>query len=186
MEPRGWRSNFLFKQKIGITKADNGDVNEKGLFKQEEIRFKDNDTSYAFYLDLEDGTELKNDIVFIGAQRSCFKMEVKPSDETLFIPDHAESSILLLSPSFINDYEKFNNYCLQHWSGTTCFRNLKQNKKGKLQSGIISYQRHTSLCTFLTAGSVIFYKDNEQLKELTRILDNKNLQNIGYNKYSIK
>ena len=177
---------FISSMQIGITKADGGDENEKGFYKQETLRFKSGDASFAFYLELEDGTKLDSDFVFIGAQRSCFKMNVEESDEKLFVPDHPISSILLLSPTYIRDRALLDANCLQHWSGTTSFRNLQKKAGGKLQSGAIRYHRHSSLSTFLTAGSVIFYQDSEQLTKLKALLDSNNLINIGYNNYSIK
>lgn len=177
---------FSSTMQIGITKADSGDENEKGFFKQETLRFKDVDTSYAFFLELEDGTEFKDDIVFIGAQQSCFKMEVKPYEEGLFIPDHPEGSILLLSPTYISNRETLDDNCLQCWSGTITFRNLQQRSNGKLQSGVISYHRQSSMNSFLTAGSIIFYENETQLNNLKGILDNLNLKNIGYNIYDVK
>ena len=70
--------------------------------------------------------------------------------------------------------------------GTCHFRNLQQSPKGNLNSGLVRYQRHHSLITFLTVGSVIFYENDGQLKKLQELLNNKNLQNIGYNQYDIK
>ena len=177
---------FTSSMQIGITKADGGDENEKGFYKQETLRFKNGDASFAFFLELEDGTNLDNDFVFIGAQHSCFKMEVKESDETLFVPDHPVGSLLLLSPSYISNRAILDANCLQHWSGTISFRNLQQKAGGKLKSGSIQYHRHSSQCTFLTAGTVIFYQDAGQLAKLKELLDNKNLNNIGYNFYNVK
>lgn len=176
---------FASSMQIGITKAEGGDENENGFYKQETIRFKSRETSFAFYIELEDGTELKNDFVFIGAQRSCFKMEVHEDHTALFVPEHPDGSILLLSPAYISDRSILDANCIQHWSGTISFRNLQIKADGRLQSGAVRYNRHSSLCTFLTAGSVIFYQDAEQLNKLKELLDNKNLTNIGYNLYSV-
>lgn len=176
---------FGSSMQIGITKVESNEENEKGFFKQETLRFKDSDTSFAFYLELEDGTTLKNDIVFMGAQRTCFKMEVSDCD-TLFVPEHPLGSILLLSPAFISDREKLDSNCLMSWCGTIGFRNLRQSENGKLQSGAVSYHRHSSLCTFLTGGSVIFYDNDDRKKELEKLLSKPNLQNIGYNHFDVK
>lgn len=177
---------FTSSMQIGITKADRVDENEKGFYKQEVLRFKSGDASFAFYLELEENTKLDCGFVFMGAQRSCFKMEVKESDETLFVPDHPVGSILLLSPTYISSRAILDANCLQHWSGTISFRNLQQKVGGKLKSGAIHYHRHSSLCTFLTAGTVIFFQDANQLIKLKEILNNNHLKNIGYNNYSVK
>lgn len=180
---------FAASTQVGITKADASDKNEKGFFKQNILRFKDNDTCFAFYLDLDvdDETRLKpQQFVFLGAQQSCFYMECSICDEEPFVPDHPEGSILLCNHTYISDAESLNANCLQHWSGTISFRNLKNDNTGRLRSGAVAYRRHGSLCTFLTAGSVIFYSDEKQLKALTSLLTKPNLQNIGYNTFNIK
>lgn len=177
---------FTSSMQIGITKADEGDENEKGFYKQETLRFKSRDASFTFYLELEDDTKLDRGFVFLGAQRSCFKMEVEESDEKLFVPDHPEGSILLLSPTYIYNQALLDANCLQHWSGTTSFRNLQQRAGGKLQSGAICYHRHSLQCTFLTAGTVIFYQDEKQLKKLKELLDVENLIIVGNNYYNVK
>lgn len=177
---------FSTSMQIGITKADNNDKNEDGFFKQETVRFRNTDTSFAFFLELEDDITLKDDIVFVGAQRSCFQMKVtSPSIET-FIPEHPRGSILLLSPAFIRDREGLDNNCIQCWSGTTHFRNLRQSSGGNLHSGFVKYKRQTSLCTFLSAGSIIFYRDEKQRQEIENKLNIQNLQMIGYNHFSVK
>ena len=176
---------FVSSMQIGITKAGDADANENGFFKQMSVRFKDNDTSFAFYLELEDGVEIKNDFVFMGAQRSCFKMDVIPNNEQLFIPNHPEGSILLCSPSYIDDTEELNKNCLQHWSGSIHFRNMHQRTDGQLNSGAVNYHRYSSLCSFLSAGSVIFYEESH-LEILKKLLCNSNLQQIGYNIFNVK
>jgi CRISPR/Cas system CMR-associated protein Cmr3 (group 5 of RAMP superfamily) len=171
---------------VGITKSTGGDENEKGFYKQEVIRFKESDTSFSFYLDLDDGVILGDDIVFIGAQRSCFKMSVQPLNKSLFIPEHPAGSILICSPTYVKDMNALNENCIQHWSRTISFRNIRMDNKGNLKSGAISYSRHGSLCTFLAAGSVIFYDSTEQKNNIVTLLNIDNLKNIGYNHYSVK
>ncbi len=182
----GYGDIFTSAMQIGITKTTGVD-NKDGFFNQETLRFRDPATSFAFYLELEDGATIRTDqYVFLGAQRSCFFLRAEFSDEQPFLPGHPDRSILLCSPAYIADVDKLAANCLQHWSGTCHFRNLQQSPKGNLNSGLVRYQRHHSLITFLTAGSVIFYENDGQLKKLQELLNNKNLQNIGYNQYDIK
>lgn len=169
---------------IGITKAQDGDENEKGFFKQETLCFAEDDTRFAFYLDLADGVTLFDDMVFIGAQRSCFQMKVTPDDETLFIPPHPVQSALICSPTFVNDIDALNECCLFHWSHSMPFRNIVQSEKGRLKSGAVAYNRHAAVSSFLRPGSVLFYKKEKQ-EQLKAMLDNSNLKTIGYNNYHI-
>lgn len=169
---------------IGIIKAQDGDDNNDGFFKQEMLRFKDINTCFAFFLDLEEGITLDNDIVFIGAQRSCFKMIVEKCDEYLFVPDHPEGSLLICSPTYVSDIDALNDCCLFHWTRSLPFRNIIHAENGKLKSGPVAYNRYTAVCAFLQPGSVLFYK-KEKIKQMEQILFNSNLIKIGYNNYHI-
>lgn len=169
---------------IGITKARDGDDNENGFFKQETLRFADDHTRFAFYLDLADDITLSDDMVFIGAQRSCFQMEVKSDDETLFVPPHPVHSVLVCSPTFVKDIDALNDCCLFHLSQSMPFRNIIKADTGRLKSGAVAYHRHTAVSTFLRPGSVLFFKKEKQ-EQLEALLDNSNLKTIGYNNYHI-
>ena len=175
---------YLSKMQIGITKGRGRDEDKHGFFKQETLRFKDKDTHFAFYLELDGDGLIEDDYVFIGAQRSCFKMVVKPSDEQPVVPHHEQGTILLLSPTYIADVESFNSLVRFHWSYSIPFRNFVGDPKGTLRSGDIAYRRHGSVCTMLAAGSVLFYEEDSR-KALEKLLAQPHLQQIGNNKYDI-
>lgn len=176
---------FLSKMSIGITKGADYDVNKQGFFKQETLRFKSPETRFAFYLELEGEDLIDDDYVFIGAQRSCFKMKVESSCEEPVVPSHQAGTVLLLSPTFIDSVESLNNLCRFHWSYSLSFRNLINATNGKLRSGNIAYNRQSSVYTMLAPGSVLFYKEDCR-KAVEELLNKSNLQAIGYNKFDIK
>lgn len=210
---------FLSTSQIGITKADNLDDDKKGFYKQVSFRFKESGTCFAFYLaldeDLDQGDKKENkmdEFVFIGAQRSCFKMSVEklPNDTPFsdktglplpFVPEHPQGSVLIVSPTYVTDINKLNKCCRFHWSLSMPFRNFIQDDKGTLKSGSISYRRHSALCTFLAPGSVLFYEQDKKdtllslLKKdftmlnrkdaLLSLLKNDNLHAIGYNYFHV-
>ncbi|MCR4665407.1 MAG: hypothetical protein K5660_08590 [Paludibacteraceae bacterium] len=178
--------NDLYKStmQIGITKAQDGDDNESGFFKQEVLRFANDDISFVFYLQLADGVSLSKDTVFVGAQRSCFKMDVDIWTDELFIPSHPDHSVLICSPTFVHDIDAMNDCCLFHWSRSMPFRNIINSENGRLKSGAVAYRRHSAVSTFLQPGSVLFYK-KEKLEQLVDLLNNPNLKTIGYNNYHI-
>lgn len=175
---------YKSKMLIGITKAQDGEDNENGFFKQKTLRFSDDDTCFVFYLDLANGVALSNDYVFIGAQRSCFKMDVDTREDDMFVPTHPAHSVLICSPTFVNDINALNDSCLFHWSHSMPFRNIIKSDTGRLKSGAVSYRRHAAVSTFLQPGSVLFFK-NEKIELLKALLDNSNLKKIGYNNYHI-
>lgn len=176
---------FLSNMQIGITKGAGHDDNKKGFCKQETLRFTSPGTKFAFYLELAEEGLIEDDYVFIGAQRSCFRMKVDSLDEQPVIPSHDSGSILLLSPTYIDNVEKLNTLCRFHWSYGLPFRNLVNAADGKLKSGDITYRRQGSVCTMLAPGSVLFYNP-DKLTEIQTLLDKPHLQNIGYNHYHIE
>lgn len=176
---------YLSKMQIGITKGEGRDKNEDGFFKQETLRFKDANTKFAFYLELEGDNLIEDDYVFIGAQRSCFKMEAELTTDEPVVPKHDSSSILLLSPAFIDNVDTFNSCCRFHWSYGIPFRNLVKADGGKLKSGEIAYNRQSSVYTMLAPGSVLYY-DEKHIETIKQLITKPHLQKIGYNIFDIK
>lgn len=176
---------FLSNMQIGITKGAGHDDNKKGFCKQETLRFTSPDTKFAFYLELAEEGLIEDDYVFIGAQRSCFKMKIEPSDEPPVIPSHGSGSILLLSPTYIGSIEKLDTLCRFHWSYSLPFRNLVNAADGKLKSGGIAYRRQGSVCMMLAPGSVLFYNP-DKVEDIQTLLNKSHLQQIGYNQYHIE
>ena len=176
-----WRS----KTKIGITKLKAGEVDdEKNFYKQEYLSLK-KDYIYAFFVSLD--FELQPDKVFIGGQRSAFDMAVVPLDKAescqeLFKKacgvEKTEGKIVLLNDAYVPDMKSLNDLCLFHWSYSVPFRNIetttaKNNYAVKPKKSSIKYN-------FLQKGSVLYFDESKRAK-IEEILNNQNLQTIGYN-----
>lgn len=176
---------FLTNEQVGIIKdRNNGD--NKAFFKKEVLRFKDEEDAFVFFLSLEDDAELKDDKVFMGAERSCFDMRVDSAGKEPDYPvEICEGTILITSPTYVPDMKTLGDYCLFLWSDSIGFRNLEQKEGGKLSSGTVSYKRSSKLYTMLSAGSVLFYR-SDKLNVLKDLLHIPNLEQIGYNQYTIK
>jgi len=187
---------FVPRIQIGITKnTDYGqeeDDDKNRFFKREMLKFKTDEFCFAFYVELDE--ELKNDYVFLGAERSCFKMNVEPQvDATgvcqIYLDNHPSKSergrIELLSPTYIENLDALNDICDFHWSYQSQFRNLAMVKdgRGKLNSGAISYNRKETSFHFLSAGSVLFFEESERGR-VEDLLNDKHLQDIGYNYFN--
>jgi len=130
----------------------------------------------------------------LGAERSCFKMNVEPQvDATgvcqIYLDNHPSKSergrIELLSPTYIENLDALNDICDFHWSYQSQFRNLAMVKdgRGKLNSGAISYNRKETSFHFLSAGSVLFFEESERGR-VEDLLNDKHLQDIGYNYFN--
>lgn len=193
-EPLDFSDIFVSRTKIGITKNSQFDEsNDDGFYKMEMLKLKV-PYRYVFYASLQEN--LNSGFVYLGGERSCFKMEVEQvqdcdnvKDAYLSIhpsksQDKQISRIELLSPTYIADVDKLNEYCLFHWSYMQPFRNIQQAKSGngKLNSGLVSYHRKQICYNMLTAGSVLFFAE-ENRKNVEGLIDNPHFKKIGYNYY---
>lgn len=192
-------SIFETRMQVGITKNTDHrpkeGEKEQNFFKHEMVRFrkdkKKNTTfRYAFYVQLEN-YELSRDYVFLGAERSCFDMEVceikgENDLKKLYLLGHPASQeqgkIEILSPAYVKELDKLNDLCDFHWSFLIPFRNLTfvKNGQGRLNSGNVSYNRGETCYNMLSAGSVLFF-DEANKEKIEILLNNEHLQLIGYN-----
>jgi len=186
---------FESKMQIGITKNNKNDNDEKNFYKQEVLKLKDG-FQFAFYAEIDE--ELKSDMVFLGAQQSCFQMKVEDANddiESCFkqnFPSVAETikgveRIVLLSNTYVENLSDLQNLCLFQWSNSTPFRNMEEviseedkQKKGLLHSGAVKYKKQEVKYNFLSAGSVLYF-DKEDRAEIEQLLNLDFIQSIGYN-----
>ena len=193
---------FETRMQVGITKntdyGQDADSEKKRFFKHEMVRLKNTSESkfrYAFYVELN-GKQLKSDYVYLGAERSCFKMivtDVETSDgltlRQVFLQKRLslseEGRIEILSPTYVKKMDELYQLCDFHWSFQVPFRNILQSKenKGKLNSGVVSYNRSSICYNMLTPGSVLFFNENNRTN-IEDLLENQHLQLIGYNYYN--
>lgn len=177
---------FESKMQIGITK--NGD--DDAFYKQEVFRLKDG-FKFAFYAEIDE--VLTPDFVYLGAQQSCFKMEVQVVEKSEDIvalyqqacPNESASiegvkRIVLLSNSYVEELRKLQELCLFQWSNSECFRNMEQCDKGNLHSGAVRYKKQEVLYNFISAGSVLYYQSKNE-EAIKKMLNLAHLQTIGYN-----
>jgi len=159
------------KTKKDIFKAVEQIGNKKGgednaLFRKTSYLLNGNFT-FAFFL--ETPFELQESIVHLGADRSSFKMTLEQSDE-LLEHDDSHGYLVLLSDSYI-DIPIDEECCTHAITSELSFRHL-MNKKGKFGTSETAY--------FYERGS-IFIGAKQALMDS---LNNPNLQQIGYNKYT--
>jgi CRISPR-associated protein Cmr3 len=163
------KSSDIFEsvEQIGNSKQDK----ENSLFKKTSYTLKD-DFKFAFYL--ECAYELSNSIVYLGADRSAFKLEVKEDNSCL-------------------DYEDKNGY-LTLLSDSYITVDLKENCEFAITSEL-SYKQLTNSFsgnkrTFSKSEKIYLYEKGSVIinpsQTLIDNLNNKNLQQIGYNKYTQK
>jgi len=196
---------FITDEQIGIKKGKQGQTEEEGYYKQVFFRLAKG-YSFSFYLRLK--RELDNlsinfnsNFVFIGGERSTFRMEVKPEDENksiydLFdqtLPEFTElesSKIVLTGDAFVES--EILNTCDFSVSGSVFFRNFRSyirttknywNLTNKENKETPFLGRHYNL---LSRGSVLYYGNNRgTFSHLTRLLENPAKKKIGFNYYKI-
>jgi CRISPR-associated protein Cmr3 len=153
---------------------------ENSLFKKTSFLFKTKDeddlplpeTMFAFYLDVD--VAFKDSIVSLGADGSKFKMQVMQSDKTLDYTDR-HGYLTLLSDSYITLPIK--KHCDFAITSEISHRNLTNKKHVSKAS---KFEKSQTLYLY-EKGSVFINPS----KELITHLNNKNLQQIGYNIYTL-
>ncbi len=140
---------------------------DNSLFKKTSYMLKDN-FKFAFYLDIE--TELKSSMVTLGADRSTFMMEVTEDANKLDYNDK-NGYLTLLSDSYITlDIREPYTFAI---TSEISHRNL-QNKKHVKKENV--FEKSKTL--YLYEKGSVFIKPSDELIEN---LENRNLQQIGYN-----
>ncbi|MBA1419723.1 MAG: hypothetical protein FAF03_02395 [Epsilonproteobacteria bacterium] len=140
---------------------------ENSLFKKTSYLFKA-DFVFAFYLEVE--YDLKSAMVSLGADRSSFMMNVEASHEILDYTD-TKGYTTLLSDAYITlDIKEHTQFAI---TSEISHRNLV-SKKSALKTN--KFEKSKTLYLY-EKGSVLL----EPSEELLENLNNKNLQQIGYN-----
>jgi len=159
--------NTIFKAIEQIGNKKGGEDN--ALFRKTSYLLNDGFT-FAFFL--ETSFELRESIVHLGADRSSFKMTreaLGDSDLDLNYTD-PKGYLVLLSDSYIGIH--IDNECCTHAiTSELSFKHL-MNKKGEFNTSKAVY--------FYERGSIFLGQTQKLIDEL----NNANLQQIGYNKYS--
>ena len=140
---------------------------ENSLFKKTSYLLNDN-FKFAFYLDCD--CDLKNSIITLGADRSSFKMEVKEDNSTLNYEDK-KAYLTLISDAYITLSLKDN--CDFAISSVISYQNL-QNQKHAFKHN--EFKKSDKVYLY-EKGSVIINPSQALIDDL----NNKNLQQIGYN-----
>lgn len=143
---------------------------ENSLFKKTSYLLNDN-FKFAFYLDCD--CDLKNSIITLGADRSSFKMEVKEDNSTLNYEDK-KAYLTLLSDAYITLSLKDN--CDFAITSEISYQNL-QNQKHAFKHN--EFKKSDKVYLY-EKGSVIINPSQALIDDL----NNKNLQQIGYNTFT--
>jgi len=143
---------------------------DNSLFKKTSYLLKD-DFKFAFYLECE--YELKDSIITLGADGSKFKMEVLQNDEKLDYQDK-NGYLTLLSDAYISIPIK--EYCDFAITSEISYQNLQNKKHSTIKN---EFKKSTKIYLY-EKGSVFINPEDELITNL----NNKNLQQIGYNIYT--
>lgn len=155
---------------------------ENSLFKKTSYKLKP-DFKFAFYLECE--YSLKNSIITLGADRSSFKMELIEDNSRLDYYDE-NGYLTLLSDAYITiplkencDFAVTSEISYQHLIGQKS--SMTKNVESKKNKQNNPFQKSNKVYLY-EKGSVIINPSSALLDNL----NNKNLQQIGYNKYTQK
>lgn len=170
-----------------IFKAIEKTANKKGgeensLFKKTSYILKE-DFKFAFYLECD--YKLENSVVTLGADRSSFKLEIKEDNSTLNYEDK-NGYLTLLSDAYIKIPLKSN--CDFAITSEISYQNLVGQKSSMTKKNESEKNKQNN--PFQKSNKVFLYEKGSVIinpsKKLIENLNNKNLQQIGYNKFTIK
>ena len=187
---------FKKKIKIGITKQqeDRFDNNQDGYFKTEFCSLN-SDYSFVVFADIEDDKIESDRLVYLGAERSMFKMEAEKIEkhedvdyekvEEEIKGNHRKNDSDTIELFFISDAfvsSDILHLCKFAWFDTNPFRNIVRSVSENKNYSSLSRNEKSSRLNLIKRGSVLFFEASNEETVLKQI-DNQYLQNWGYNKY---
>ena len=191
-----YKEIFIEHKQVGIRKNYEGGTDNDAYYVQTFYKFHKG-FGFAFIVELEDsvsvnGTNIKvnfdsQDIVVFGGEQQAFKMVVEEfgSDFDEIIPDYHPSKnmnkIVLVSDAYVND--DITEKCAFAITEVGDFRFITFDT----DPSINYYQKpaKSSKYNLYKKGSVFYYENDVQKKELLQALNNENFRNIGYNHYKV-
>jgi len=175
------------RSQVGIQKTSNGEENDqsgKGFYRQFFYTMKKG-FSFCFWGSFKEEVDWKSPIVFLGADKSSFKLEVSEAEwekdfEQKFTSKGIDGSpILLLSDAWVTD--GFYEQCEFVISETTDFRYIKTTIDQTDYSHSKRPEKSEVKLLLLKKGTVIYPGNNTA--DLQKQLDNPTFKTIGYNVY---
>ncbi len=182
-----YKYDDIFKevQQVGIRKNYEGKTDDKAFYMQTFYSFKERDTSFAFYAEID--VELQSSsLVYLGGERQAFSFEVE-KDKTFDLNKLVYQStpdvhkLVLISDAYFDG--NINEYCDFALTDLVNFRSLAtsihteryydvgKNDKVKKSSAFQLYKK----------GSVFYSKDEKKLIDLKAKLEKSEFYTIGYN-----
>lgn len=172
-EKFGVDSIFRPVEKVGITKGRGSVTAEKAFYKQTSYKLLDG-FEFACIMDLT--SELKNSLVFMGADKSAFLMKVEKDFQKSFediFTTPKNGRVILLSDAYVE--ETIYHYCEFAATETISFRNIRTS------TGNYRFKKEAKKHALLRRGSVLYVEKGRE-NEVKDIMQRKpNLQVIGYN-----
>lgn len=177
----------IFKAQARTRVAKN--LQEDGFFKRT-YRFLGDNYSFGFYVSFEEDwcseKEIKDEIVYIGQEKSAFVLSFEKKAKTELKIERYDSNdsdydiYYVVSDSFIEDYDKIKNMLLYAIVDKKSYRFLTR-QNGKNYAGS---RKMSERFQFVRAGSV-FYVRKEKVKEFEAEFSKstlcKSLIQIGFN-----
>jgi CRISPR-associated protein Cmr3 len=169
----------LYKEvsNVGIKKSINGESEEDAFFQKTSFLLKD-EASFACIVTLEDGLNLNQSIVTLGADQSSFMMNVQPFDKDfieVFSTSFSQKSldrVVITAETLVSS--EASEYALFILGERKSYRFLKAEKNAS------SKGKKSKRYFLLERGSVIY---TNNMAELSSHLSQPHLQRAGINHF---
>ncbi|WP_026896299.1 type III-B CRISPR module-associated Cmr3 family protein [Clostridiisalibacter paucivorans] len=178
-----YKDIFSEDKRVGNKKNVENELEKETLFKEISYRLNPK-ICFCFTLDIRDNDfNLEDNIVYLGANKSAFKMEVEKTDIDLIERIKIERNndrVLLLGDTYIEDVSE---YCQFYVATTTDFRNRTTRYFLDKTKNKYTFNRINTKYTFLEKGSVFYLKLEKKEEFKKKLEEKKNMRKIGYNIY---
>jgi len=168
-----WQVGIKRDRKTKTVQSDD----EGSFYNKTSYRFKNDSYEFAFIVDIDGEFKENEGFVYLGAERSSFKLEIEEYSselEKLYPADHSNNeSYIALSDIFLNDFS-FVDFMLNDGYIAHAHMDRKKEKNGRASS---KYNKSAQK-NFIPKGSVVYFKDGFDFKSLNT--------KIGYNTFITK
>ncbi|MCL3780858.1 hypothetical protein EMN47_10745 [Prolixibacteraceae bacterium JC049] len=180
---------FIANEQIGITKAKDGQADDKAFYKQTSYKLKSG-YSFAFYAELNNQFKPQNGLVRMGAEKSPFKISFDPIIENKTsntsvpqLSDGEEYCLTFIADTYIENKEKFDTAIRNSSLSIINTLPFRFFNNGKAHYDISERSDRYNL---VQRGSVAYFSDRQSLEQLIKLIeDHKKFVKIGYNQFNI-
>ena len=183
-----WNKYFIEDMRMGINKDYQGRTSkdeDKALYKQECLRFKDKDLKFAFNAEIDDSIDLMKydgQLISLGGDSSMFVIGIQSVPKSAPKPEADDLQVILTSPAYLD--RKDLAPVAYAVTETIPFRFMKTTVETKSYNRLHKQIGSSKKYSLYAQGSTFFFADENKKTEFIKNLEKyHDFRQIGYNEY---